>query len=251
MDSTLERQFFDMDLLNGGDMEKADRFWWLVISEKTKPFYCPSGATFSTKSKYLRQTTQSTCSLKSSCSWSMSNGCSASIFSYVMNEQFRGSCDIHDLCYHKHGRYKHTCDNEFYENMKNQCRSENYPLGCWTLAWIAYTVVKSNAKAMSGYELGQNKGKTQRWKLGINKKLENKEGVWKSDDLWIFKTKGYDMIYIENTSKAKVLGAKYDGKVFQEFLVEGKADQLWKKGEPDAEGYFTLQNSVLLYVPQA
>ena len=53
----------------------------------------------------------------------------------------------------------------------------------------------------------------QRWKLGNNKKLENKEGVWKSDDLWIFKTKGDDMIYIENTSKAKVLGATSDGKV--------------------------------------
>ena len=25
--------------------------------------------------------------------------------------------------------------------------------------------------------------------------------------------------------------------------VEGKAEQLWKKGEPDDEGYFTLQNS--------
>ena len=52
------------------------------------------------------------------------------------------------------------------------------------------------------------------------------------------------MIYIENTSKAKVLGATSDGKVIQEFLVEGKADQLWKKGKPDAEGYFSLQNSV-------
>merc|ERR1711971_444406 len=156
MDSTLERQFFDIDLMSGGDAKLADRFWWLVISEKTKSFYCPSGATFSTKSKYLRQTTQSTCSLKSSCSWSLSNGCSASIFSTLMNKQFEGSCDIHDLCYHKQGRYKHTCDNEFYENMKNQCRSENYPLGCWTMAWGAYKVVKSHAKAQSGYELGQN-----------------------------------------------------------------------------------------------
>ena len=52
------------------------------------------------------------------------------------------------------------------------------------------------------------------------------------------------MIYIENTSKAqKVLEATSDGKVIQQPLVEGKADQLWKKGEPDAEGYFTLQNS--------
>ena len=61
--------------------------------------------------------------------------------------------------------------------------------------------------------------------------------------MWVFKTKGDDKIYVENTSTAKVLGATSDGKVVQEFLVEGKADQLWKKGEPDAEGYFTLQNS--------
>jgi hypothetical protein len=62
--------------------------------------------------------------------------------------------------------------------------------------------------------------------------------------LWIFKPKGDDMIYIENTSEAqKVLEATSDGKVIQQPLVEGKADQLWKKGEPDAEGYFTLQNS--------
>ena len=61
--------------------------------------------------------------------------------------------------------------------------------------------------------------------------------------MWIFKPKDDDLIYIENTSKAKVLGATSDGKVIQECLVEGKADQLWKKGESDAEGYFTLQNS--------
>ena len=83
----------------------------------------------------------------------------------------------------------------------------------------------------------------QKWKLGNNKKLKNKERVWKSDDLWIFKTKGDDMIYIENTSKAKVLGATSDGKVIQEVFVDGKADQLWKKGKPDAEDYFTLENS--------
>ena len=73
--------------------------------------------------------------------------------------------------------------------------------------------------------------------------LKNKTGIWKSDDLWIFKTEEDDLIYIENTSNKKVLEATSDGKVIQEFLVEGKADQLWKKGEPDAEGYFTLQNS--------
>ena len=51
------------------------------------------------------------------------------------------------------------------------------------------------------------------------------------------------MIYIENTSKAKVLGATSDGKVILEDFEEGKAHQLWKKGDFDAEDYFTLENS--------
>ena len=72
--------------------------------------------------------------------------------------------------------------------------------------------------------------------------LENKAGIWKSVDSWVFKSKNGGLIYIENTSTTKVLGAKSDGKVIQEFLVEGKADQLWKKGKPDAEGYFTLES---------
>merc|ERR1712226_165296 len=83
----------------------------------------------------------------------------------------------------------------------------------------------------------------QRWKLDNNKKLENKEGVWTSDDLWIFKTKDDDLIYVENTSKTKVLGATSDGKVILEDFEEGKAHQLWKKGELEAEDYFTLENS--------
>ena len=37
--------------------------------------------------------------------------------------------------------------------------------------------------------------------------------------------------------------ATSDGKVIQEELVEGKAHQLWKKGTPDGDGYFTLINS--------
>ena len=83
----------------------------------------------------------------------------------------------------------------------------------------------------------------QKWKLNDNM-LENKAGLWRSVDSWIFKTKDDDrLIYIENTSKAKVLENARDGEVIQEVFVEGKADQLWKKGEPDAEGYFTLRNS--------
>ena len=61
--------------------------------------------------------------------------------------------------------------------------------------------------------------------------------------MWIFKPKDDDLIYIENTSKAKVLGATSDGKVILEDFEKGKARQLWKKGEiDDAEDYFTLEN---------
>ena len=58
-------------------------------------------------------------------------------------------------------------------------------------------------KATRICKLNSFSDKTRRWKLGNNKKLENKEGVWKSDDLWIFKTKDNDLIYIENTSKGE------------------------------------------------
>ena len=105
------------------------------------------------------------------------------------------------------------------------------------------TTVHEKKKATRVCKLNSFPSKTQRWKLGNNKKLENKEGVWKSDDSWIFKTKGDDMIYIENTSKAKVLQVTSDGQVMLKVIEEGKAEQLWKKGEPDDEGYFTLQNS--------
>ena len=73
--------------------------------------------------------------------------------------------------------------------------------------------------------------------------LKNKEGAWKSDDDWEFNPQINCLIYIENTSKTKVLGSTRDGKVIEEVKVEGKAEQLWKKGEPDVEGYFTLKNS--------
>ena len=61
--------------------------------------------------------------------------------------------------------------------------------------------------------------------------------------MWIFKPKDDDLIYIEKTSNAKVLGATSDGKVILEDFEEGKVHQLWKKGELDAEDYFTLENS--------
>ena len=53
-------------------------------------------------------------------------------------------------------------------------------------------------------------------------KLENKEGVWKSDDFWSFRPKDDDWFYIHNTNKAKVLEASSDGKIIFEDFKEGK-----------------------------
>ena len=63
-----------------------------------------------------------------------------------------------------------------------------------------------------------------------------------SDEEWVFKPKT-NLIYIQNILTKKVLGATNDGQVIREDYEEGKAQQLWKKGEPNAEGYFTLENS--------
>ena len=51
------------------------------------------------------------------------------------------------------------------------------------------------------------------------------------------------MFYIENINKTKVWGTTNDNKVILENFEEGKDGQLWKKGEPNADGYFTLENS--------
>ena len=69
-----------------------------------------------------------------------------------------------------------------------------------------------------------------------------------SDEEWNFKAKD-DLIYIQNKTKTKTLQANRwknidrDGNVDLEDFEEDKAEQLWKKGEPIAEGYFTLENS--------
>ena len=62
-----------------------------------------------------------------------------------------------------------------------------------------------------------------------------------SGEKWVFETKT-NLIRIENILTKKVLGSTNDGKVRQEDYEEGKTQQLWKKGEPNAEGYFTLGN---------
>ena len=60
------------------------------------------------------------------------------------------------------------------------------------------------------------------WKLD-DKMLKNKEGLWTSDEEWIFKMQNdsNDSIYIENkiSSKTKVLESSGDGKVKYLFQV--------------------------------
>ena len=79
--------------------------------------------------------------------------------------------------------------------------------------------------------------------------LHNKEGLWKSNDMWNFTVKEgvpkKELIYVENIIETKVLGITNDGRVILEIFEEDKAKQLWKKGEPNAEGYFTLENYIV------
>ena len=63
-----------------------------------------------------------------------------------------------------------------------------------------------------------------------------------SNEEWNFKAKD-DLIYIENISKTKTLQAQCYGAVFLYDFEEDQAEHLWKKGEPNAEGYFILENS--------
>ena len=81
--------------------------------------------------------------------------------------------------------------------------------------------------------------------------LENKAGFWKGSDEWNFRTKtnSNDLIYIEKIvtilgiKKTLILEVKNGAVTFELDVEENKAEQLWKKGEPNAEGYFTLKNS--------
>ena len=62
--------------------------------------------------------------------------------------------------------------------------------------------------------------------------------------MWNFKTNEDDLVYIENTSKTKVLEITKDNQVLLKDFQEDKAEQLWRKGEPDKKGYFSLESSV-------
>ena len=78
--------------------------------------------------------------------------------------------------------------------------------------------------------------------------LRNKQvGCWGSCfDNWKFKDEEEShSVYIENSSKNKVLGSAKDGKVILEIKDEDKDEQLWSKGGTDDEGYFSLINAKL------
>ena len=83
--------------------------------------------------------------------------------------------------------------------------------------------------------------------------LKNKANLWSSNDEWNITTND-KYFYIENISKKKVLGTKKSHgriKVIEEDLVEDKPGQLWKRGNPDSEGYFTVEISDSLTVMTA
>ena len=72
--------------------------------------------------------------------------------------------------------------------------------------------------------------------------LINKSGIYVSGDKWKLKNKG-SLVYIENSSKNKVLAVGDDDIVNEETLIKNDAKQMWKKGVTNNEGYFTLTNS--------
>ena len=50
------------------------------------------------------------------------------------------------------------------------------------------------------------------------------------------------IIEVNSNSEHMVLSDTMDGSVAEEIFVEDKSEQLWIKGIPDTEGYFTLRN---------
>ena len=86
----------------------------------------------------------------------------------------------------------------------------------------------------------------QLWKLDDDNKLINKADIWSSDDNFTI-TSNDSLYWIENISNKEktVLGRvnRKNNVVKEEDFVEGKDGQLWKKGEPNDEDYFTLEGS--------
>ena len=86
----------------------------------------------------------------------------------------------------------------------------------------------------------------QLWKIAGNK-LINSANFWQTNDTWKFKDNAEEtMVYIKNTVENKVLEKLNDGTVELRAIDVNKTTQLWKKGEPNYEGYFPLSNDQFL-----
>ena len=93
---------------------------------------------------------------------------------------------------------------------------------------------------------------SQLWKLFENGTLKNKGNPWQPDGYWSFTNATENNWQNENLIRIKNKNDGVDGtKFLRDFgskaianeTVEGKKGLLWKKGQPNDQGYYTLQNS--------
>ena len=88
----------------------------------------------------------------------------------------------------------------------------------------------------------QYEGPSQLWKFE-GRKLKNKANFWTSNDKWVENCiPQKKLTYFQNISKWTAFTTKTDGEVIQENYKGISSVELWKKGEPDTEGYFTLEH---------
>ena len=83
------------------------------------------------------------------------------------------------------------------------------------------------------------------WKLLENGTLQNKkQNKWQPDGNWTFvtATENKALIRIKNNVNNKILSGFSKAKPNATF-VKNRHIQLWKRGQPDNEGYYTLHNS--------
>ena len=77
------------------------------------------------------------------------------------------------------------------------------------------------------------------WKLDSNS-LMNKAKVWTSKDDWDL-IENETSVCIQNKTTEKVLTITDSGEeVTEDTMVPFKSSQMWAKGEPNKDGYFTL-----------
>ena len=79
---------------------------------------------------------------------------------------------------------------------------------------------------------------SQLWKIN-GSKLTNKET---SEKEWTITTKK-TFIIVNASDENLVIGIDNHGTIVEEEFEDGKPGQLWKKGKPDADGYFSLEGS--------